>query len=170
MTFDLTSGKGSYKIGSEILSKYVGIKKVQHLWHNDRNIAPIEIVGLDEFQRNTSGMSNSGLPIIATVHSSSPILEVYPVPDSNYSVSCYVKRKISKFSDIDDYYHDVIVDYALLSVAAVKDPSVSIRLAKEGLDDLKYDSIIGWIGDNIPISRHLGTGYGRGNDSGNLRG
>lgn len=170
VTFTLTAGKSSYKIGSDVLSEYMDIKKIQHIWHNDRSIEPIKVLGIDEYKSNCSGLSSTGVPVIATVHSSDPILEVYPVPDSNYSVSCYVKRKINKFEDIDSAYHDVVVDYALLSVSATKDPNVAIRLFEEGIDDLKYDSMVGWIGNNIPVSRHMGIQTDRANsDSGNLR-
>ena len=170
-TGTLTSGKSSYVVGAEIFSGYSEIQKVQYLWRTDVPGWPISVIGLEAFNRRARGSTTSGPPVVATIHSDKATLELYPIPDSAYTIAANLKKKITGWADIPSYYQDIVVDYAVASVMATRNAEVAVQLLKAGLDDMKYDSIVGWTGDQIPLLRHI-TEVDDSNtaDSGNLVG
>ena len=125
---------------------------------------------MDEFKVKTEGLSASGWPRYGTVHSDKATLEVYPVPDSTYTVGTYMKKKITSLNDIGDAYHDIIIDVAVESIQALSNPNLATKLAVEGVAALQESSRVKWGGNRIPIERHLAGGSSIGADSGNLRG
>ena len=152
------------------MTDFTGFAKMRYLWRTDVKGQPITIVGLEEFNRVARGGTGSGVPTVATIHSHDAMLEFYPIPNSNYSVGAYLKKKITGLEDIPDQFHDVVVDYGIVSIQATKDAAVAVEMLKQGIKDLLNSSMIGWAGDTIPISRHLGADGGRAtSDSQNLR-
>lgn len=171
VTFSLTSGTSSYVIGSDILNGYPNVWTMGKLWFPNQNGRFIEILGFDEFKRLSSGGSTTGYPRWGTLHSDQATLDVYPIPDSNYTVGAYLRKKVTNLSDIDDSFHDVVMDTALVSVKALSDPNLALDLLRLGLADVRENSQTAWDENNIPIGRHVGRSYeGPGADSGNLRG
>jgi len=172
--FNLTSGISKYQIGTDIIGKHPEIWSLKELWRTDVQGWSIEIVGLERFNAYTRGGSSAGAPTLGTIHSEAGYLEVYPIPDSAYTVAAYLKKKITNFSEIEEGYHDVLIDYAVASINATKDTAASFQFAKEGLNDLKNDQPTLWSGNSIGIERHINatnkSAKGRRADSCNLRG
>ena len=167
VTFTLTSGTSNYKIGDTILGQYADPVSLQNLWRTDTRDDEIDIVSLGDFNACARGSTTTGPPEIATLHSSDETLEFYPIPDSGYTIWGLIQKEITKFEDIPDRYHDVLVDEAIASL----DPRYAAMRAKEGLQEIADASLTRWDGDHIPITRHLGdVGGSVGSDSSNLRG
>ena len=165
----LTSGKGSYVLGKDILSGK-NAWSIEEMWRTDVDGWPIEIIGFDDFNDLVRGNTTTGAPRIATIHSEPAVLELNPVPDSAYTCKAYVSRSITKLADIPAHYHDVILTTAQAMLKAIADPQVALMLAKEGLEDMKGDSRTGWTGSRIKVARGLDQGDGTSRrDSGNLR-
>lgn len=169
VTFSLTSGTSSYRVGVDILKSgdFEDLKNLQFVWRTDTKGEPIPIVQVQEFNKYARGGSSSGAPVVATLHSDDETFEVYPSPDSAYELWGYVQLRITKFKDIPKDYHDVVVNYAVASL----DRKSALKLAAAGLEDVKGDSLTKWEGNVIAISRHVGGSAGsKRADSHNLRG
>ncbi len=168
-SFTLSSGKSSYILGQELFSSSPNVWNVQEMFHTDSPGRPIFILGLDDFNDRARGSSTTGRPTIATVHSNPRILEVYPEPDTDYTVKGYVSKTINKLSDIPNIYHDVPIDFASMAIKAATDASVAAVLLKEGLEDLMADAGAHWTGGKILLQRPLGIeDEGKDVDSSNL--
>ncbi len=157
VTFNFVSGTKTYEIGKDILAELSDVMRATVLTATD-NVQPVEMISIESFRTVTSGLTASGRPTHATVHSSSKKLEVYPTPDSSYEYGLYAQHAITKFEDIPSAYHDVVGDVGIAMVAALKDPSIALSIAKAGLDAMKFDSIIGWSGTNVSVGRGLSGG------------
>lgn len=155
-TFNLASGTGSYLIGSDILSGYPNAWNMNELWHTDTEGKPITIIGLTDFNDIARGGTTSGRPDIATIHSSKPVLQVYPIPDQAYTVIASVPKTITKVADIPVRYHDVLADVANLVLKAASEPEVALQLVRLGLRDVGADSNTNWTGDKILLRRAMG--------------
>ena len=165
--FSFTSGKSSYETGKDIFGEFTDIKNIQYIWITDSNGSPVKMYSLQEFNRLARGLSSSGKPRIATMHSDDETLEVYPVPDSDYNAVAYVQRVISKFDDIPVEYHDLLVNYANASY----DTRTSVAFFAEGKKEAQGDTLTRWDGNTIRISRGVGDQDTVATaDSGNLRG
>lgn len=169
VTFTLTSGQSEYHLGEDILSDYPDAKNLQALWRTDTQDSPIPILTPAEFSRYARGSTTTGSPKIATLHSDDEKLEVYPIPDSAYPLWGYIRKNIQNFEDVPAEYHDVLIDYAVVSMKAAFDPNVAVGLATAGLKEATQDSLREWTGTTIPLMRHLGkTGSSTKADSSNL--
>ena len=116
-------------------------------------------------------MSSGGWPLWGTVHSKDATLEVYPIPDDDYTVGTYLKTKVTSINDIDDAFRDIVIDCATLSLRALTDSQIALKMANEGIADARASSRTKWRGSQLQIDRHLGAGTGAtGADSQNLRG
>ena len=165
VTFTLTSGKSSYNLGSDILSDYGDLKNLKFLWRTDTQRPGIPVLPVQEFNKTARGSTQTGQPQIATVHSDNLTFEVWPAPDSAYTMWVYIRKNIQNFKDIPSEYHDVLIDTA---VASLRDPKA---FAADGIREMREDSVLAWDGNTVPIDRHLGKGAGAaGPDSQNLRG
>lgn len=167
VTIAIEGGKSSYKVGVDILGQYADMKNVQVLWRTDVQRPGIPILDIEDFNLFKRGNSASGPPEYATIHSSDETLEIYPTPDTNYSLFAYIKKKITKFEEIPDEYHDVLIDEAVASA----DPRTALARAQRGTKEIAGDSLTEWSGNVVPIARHVGrTGLGVEVNSQNLRG
>ncbi len=164
----LTSGKGEYNLGVELFGGYPNLWSIEEMWFTDTRGKMVILLGMDDYNDRARGGTTTGRPKYGTVHSEPPILELYPIPDSSYTIRAYVTRKIDSLDDLPDIYHDVVYPLALSYVAASKDANVAIALAKDGLHAVQADSKSGYTGSKIMIQRHLGSGSTIGSDSGNL--
>ncbi len=166
----LKSGKQSYTLGVDLFGAQSNVWNIQEMWCTDTTSAFITIIGIDDFNDRAAGGTTTGRPTIAAVHSKTRILELYPIPDSNYPIKAYVTAKIGKLADMASVYHDIIIDIAGLAIQAASDPNVKLQLVKEGLKDLMIDSGGGWTGSTILIDTPLSRGQGGRTraDSGNL--
>lgn len=163
----LTSDKSSYTVGVDILGKYGDLKNVQVLWRTDEQRPGIPVLDIEDFNIFKRGNSASGPPECATIHSHDETLEIYPIPDTDYSLFAYIQKKITKFDEIPTEYHDVLIDEAVAS----SDPRTALARANKGKEEMAGDSLTGWSGNVIPISRHVGrTNIGSKVSSRNLRG
>ena len=153
VSFNLTSGKSVYEIGSDILGQYTDPVALRDLWRSDTEDWPIPIYDVMEFNKYARGSETTGEPRIATIHSSDNKLEIYPIPDASYEVWGYIQREIKGFNDIPEKFHDVLIDEAI----AILDPRLAVVRANEGLKELAGTSPTKWEGNTIPISRNLGV-------------
>jgi len=172
VTFNFVAGTKSYDIGKDIVSRMSDIMNAQELYSTD-NTQPIRLLGLGEYRSITGGMTGSGRPTYATIHSATKTLEVYPTPDGSYEYGFYVQKAVNSFADIPSAYHDIVIDIGVLNVRALSDQTgqIAMMLAKKGLDSMAYDNIVGWSGSTVRPSRGLDPGKGGiVPDSGNLRG
>jgi len=169
-TFTLTTGKKEYVIGKDILSGVAGIWDIDELYLTDETRWPVKVIGIGDFDSYARGSTSTGKPQIATVHSSTATLEVWPIPDSAYNMKALVRKQIENFDDIPTGYHDVLVDYGIASIAVAGNPAVAVDFARSGLADVQADSRTSWEGNTILVERHLGGSSGATRaDSGNLR-
>ena len=163
--FTLTSGTSSYVIGADILTDFANLKNVQFLWRTDTQKEGIPVLPVQEFNKYARGSTTTGQPQIATVHSDNLTFEVWPSPDSDYSMWVYIRKNIQNFADIPAEYHDVLIDTA---VAMLRDPKA---FAAAGIKEMQEDSVNAWSGNTVPILRHVGdVDGGVEADSQNLRG
>ena len=146
LPFTLRSGISSYKLGSDVLQKYPLVYGMQELWFTADKGYSIRLLAFDEFNRNARGGSTSGRPEIGTIHSSTATLDVYPIPDSNYSVVGYVKRQVTQLSDIPSAYHDVVCVKAIEIINATISGDLARILAEEGMKEVLADSLLSWDG------------------------
>lgn len=147
--FSLETAKASYIIGKDILSKFPSLTAMQDLWRTDVSGWPIEILSVGKYSAESSGLTNSGPPRVATIHSNPPILEVYPIPDSDYPVRAKIRGKISAFDDVPTEYRDTVVDQALVFVKAMQDAGVLMRLTEQNVNEIRADGPLTWTGDTI---------------------
>ena len=163
--FDLIANKKSLKLGVDILqNKTWGILE---LWRTDIQMQ-ISILSIDEFNVYARGGVATGRPEIATLHNG--ILELYPEPDSAYTVGAFVKIDLKKIDEIDERYYDVIYGKAIELINAAGNPSIAVKVADQGEKDMKNDALTEWDGHSIPLARNLGSTYRKKRyDSGNLR-
>jgi len=168
-TFTLTSGTSSYDLGEDVLKKY-DVFYISRLWDTSTRRNPIEIVGIDDFNSKSRGMSSSGWPLWGTVHSKDATLEVYPIPDADYTVGTYLKTKVTSLDDIGDAFHDIIIDCAVLSLRALTDSQIAFKMANDGINDAQASSRTKWRGNQFSIQRHLAGTSTTGPDSQNLGG
>jgi len=169
VTFNLVASQGSYVLGKDIMAEMSDIMNAQSLYSTD-NVQPIVLMELDKFRNITGGLTASGRPTHATIHSANKTLELYPTPDGTYEYGLYVRRYISRFEDIPEAYHDVVADTGVMMVKAIDDPQIAVMLAQQGRGDMQNDNVMGWSGSTVRASRGLDRGGGLGADSGNLRG
>jgi len=169
-TFTLTANQKEYIIGRDVLNGVGGVWDIDELYLIDEERWPVNVVGIGDFDSYARGSDSTGKPQIATVHSSTAILEVWPTPDSAYNMKALVRKQIENFDDIPSGYHDVLVDYGIASIVAAGNPAVAVSFARDGLADVQADSRTSWEGNTILVARHLGdTGGSTRVDSGNLR-
>ena len=169
-TFALTANQKEYVIGKDILNGVSGVWDMDELYLIDKPNWPVKIVGIDRFDVDARGSTTTGVPVLATVHSSTATLEVWPSPDSAYNMKALVRKVITNFDDIPVGYHDVLIDYGLASIAAASAPAIAVQLAQAGLADVQADSRTSWEGSTIALENHLGdVGRSTRVDSGNLR-
>ena len=147
--FSLETAKASYIIGKDILSKFPSLTAMQDLWRTDVSGWPIDIISVGKFSAESSGLTNTGPPRVATIHSNPPILEVYPIPDSDYPVRAKIRSKISAFNDVPSEYRDAVIDQALLFVKAMQDAGVLMRLTAENANEIRADGPLTWTGDTV---------------------
>ena len=156
----LTANKNVYTFGADagfVLSSGTDIINVNNIWVMTGSTGKIPMVSDDKFSSVKSGQSTqTGCPVVATYHSSRKVLEFFPIPDSGYKIRMQVQKTITGLTQIPDYYHDVIIDYARASVHAAQNGEVAVSFAKAGLDDLRKNPLTGWDGDVIG----LGPGFG----------
>jgi len=147
--FSLTTGKSIYIIGRDILSKFPSLSSMQDLYRTDVSGWQIDIMSVGRYSAESSGLTNSGPPRIATIHSEPPILEVYPIPDSDYPVRAKIRGKISAFDDVPSEYRDIVTDQAVVFVRAMQDAGVLMRLTAENIEEIRADGPLIWTGDSI---------------------
>lgn len=168
----LTGAKQEYILGTELFGSQSKVWNISEMWFTDAVGRIVEILGLDDFNVRAAGGTTTGRPTIGTVHSKTRTLKLYPIPDSNYPIEAYVTSPINKLSDLDEIYHDIPVDVAGLMIQAARDPSIKLRLVKEGFRDLLLDAGSGWTGSTMLMDKPLSRSQGlrKATDSGNLTG
>jgi hypothetical protein len=170
--FSFVAGQGSYVLGKDFLSKYPDILNLQQLFLTDQIDSPVTLLPLDQYNNNARGGTSTGRPVIGTVHSSNATLEVYPKPNAAYTAGAYIKRKITKFSDIPEQFHDVLYSAAITLLNASANPFLAAQLTEAGLQDILRNSQTAWSGSQIPVDRTVSGANVRRRraDSGNLYG
>jgi hypothetical protein len=171
VTFTLTSGTSTYELGVDFLSKYPRIQNVRSLWRTDVVNWPVPVKDIDDFNY-LSINTGTGAPRMAALYFADGLatIKVWPTPDSNYTIGCYIKRPIRNLEDMPGY-DDVVYATAINLINAARDPNVAMELARMGLRDIKADGIAGWDGSVIPMERGLGhKGNKQRVDSGDILG
>jgi len=161
VTFNLTSGKASYKLKAEILSKHPILRNMEYMWITDEPGSHIQVLSYDDFSGWARGSSESGKPTKATLHSNDPlILEVWPSPDDAYEVVAHAKENITDLQNIPAEYHDVVLAEAYKLVHAAANPGAAISLAAEGKFDMEGDAATGSAPSIAMSARELGQSGG----------
>ena len=158
LTFNFVVGDNSYKLGIDILQKYPLIWNMQELWFTDQQGYKVRLVGLDEYNNSARGGTSTGRPTIGTLHSSTATLEVYPIPDSAYTMCAYVRRQVNQLSDIPAAYHDLLYAKAVELITVTTNPEMAIKMAAESTLEIKQDALTEWDGTLVESDRPiLGT-------------
>jgi len=173
-TISLTSGKGEYDIGVDLLGDSKDGWDISEMWVEDSQGWVVELVDSEFFNMYKRGSTTTGKPIYATYRTADRLLEFYPTPNSAYSLWIEYRKDIKNFEEIPDVYHAPLLDYGILCVRALFDTNLAMKLSAESLKEMKEDSLTLWNGSNIDM-RNVSTTYPKGNlvlssDSGNLRG
>ncbi len=167
--FTLTGGKASYKLGTDILTT-TKPWNVQNMYRTDIRGWEVSVVDKDKFTPIARGSTITGPPRLATVHSNPPIMEIWPIPDSNYAVGAFVRVNITKIEDIDQRYYDVLYATAIELITAAGSPEMARLVGEEGRHQIESDTLTAWDGTIIPLARNIGqVSDKRKADSGNLR-
>lgn len=168
VTFNFKSGSASLKIGVNILSSEKDILSAGVLTYTD-NVQPIFLLDISRYRSLTGGLTASGRPTHATIHSATKTLEVYPTPDSNYEAGLYVRKAVTRLKDIPESYHSAVISTGLTMVRALSDPGLADRLRREDVADMQGDSMLSWNGTNVSVDRGLYQGGNNRATSYNLR-
>jgi hypothetical protein len=172
-TFTTVSGTAEYVVGKDIFADISNIWDISALYNTDTPNWKVNVLGVDDFSAYARGTTTTGRPQIATLHSSSVTLELWPEPDDAYNMKANVRRVIENFDAIPPAYHDVLIDYAVASIVAAmatENPNASAMMARDGAAAVSVDTKTSWSGSTILLARHLGGSTGRVRcDSGNLR-
>lgn len=154
VTFNTVANQRDYNIGVDILTDFDGVWNLYELQRTNKDFE-IDLVGLDMFNDYATSTTDTGEPVIATIHSSNSILRFFPIPDAAYEIEVNVRKQITNFEDIPDAYHDVLIDLGIESLKAISDPNMAAKIAREGMEDVRADSQTTWDGSHIPLARHL---------------
>lgn len=148
VTITLTAGVSEYQIGVDILTDYTNCKGIVELWHTDTARYPIALRAVSQFNRYARGETTTGRPFIGTIRGNDKILEVYYIPDANYTIWAYI-RFILNFNDIPLEENEIIAWAGLMAVA----PGTSGGYAKavamysRCLSEIAVDSPLLWDGN-----------------------
>ena len=156
-TFNFVSSKAKLKIGSDIMATEGDILSAGVFTYTD-NTQPIFMLDIHRYRSLTGGLTASGRPTHATIHSATKTLEVYPTPDSGYEAGLYVRKAITSFKDIPEAYHSAVLSTGLTMVKALSDPMLADRLRREDMLDMQGDSMLSWNGSNVSADRGLYQG------------
>lgn len=167
----LTANKGSYRLGTELLSGNPRPWQVSDMYRTDTPGWICRMIPFDQFKPWDGGSTDTGCPVKATLHSKTHTLEVWPTPDAAYVFEVSVRWEVDRLQDIPDAYHDVLSDIGITLVQAAYNPAIAIELAKEGISAVANESLVAFTGTVIGMDRHLFRQDDRLRaDSGNLTG
>ena len=165
--FNLTSGKSEYNIGSDILNEYPNFWNFESLWMKDSPGNKIEIVGLDHFSAYARGSTSTGYPKYGTVHSKTHIFEIYPIPNSNYTLLGLAKGNLD-LNDIPEDYYDVLLKQSFLLAQAMRDGNIAGVLVGHDEKEIQLASGTAWTGNMMRAYHRLVPGQGNAATSDNL--
>ena len=165
--FDLVSGKNEYGIGDDILPSYPSFWNFESLWMKNSPGNRINIVGLDHFSAYARGNTSTGYPTYATVHSKKHTLEIYPTPNSNYTLLGLVKGNLD-LDDIPEDYYDVLLKQCFLLAQSMRDGNIAAFLVSDDERDLQLASGTSWTGSMMRTYHRLVPGSGNPATSDNL--
>lgn len=165
--FDLESGKYEYNIGKDILNAYPSFWNFESLWMRDTPGNRINIVGLDHFSAYARGETGTGYPTHATVHSKDHRLEIYPIPNSNYTLLGLAKGNLD-LNDIPQDYYDVLLKQSLLLAQAMREGTIAAVLVSDDEKQLQLASGTSWTGSLMKAYHRLVPGSGSPASSDNL--
>lgn len=170
VTFSLITGQIVYKIGKDLFKNKGGIWTIEEVYRTDTPSWQVNVVGKTEFNCDARGSTMTGAPLSMTIHSSAKKLEVWPEPDSPYSLSGIIVKRLNNLVDIPEEYDDVLLHMAIESYHATQSVVLAEKLARQGRAEVADDSDTKWMGSQIPLRRNIGEQDSRpGVDSGNLR-
>ena len=173
-TVTLTSGRGLYDVGKNLLGDSDEGWGISEIWMTDQPGNPIYLVSLDDFNECKRGTTDSGRPVFACMYSDERKLEFYPTPASAYSIWVLYRKDIKNFEQIPSIYHDALLDYGLLCLKALYSSDVAMQLAGASFKEVQEDSLIIWHGNTIRMRNNMtsypNSGGGKQYDSQNLRG
>jgi len=143
--FDLISGKYDYKVGSDILSGYTNFWNFESLWMKDSPGKRVRIVGLDHFSAKKRASTSTGYPEYGTIHSKDHTLEVFPTPNSNYTLRAMAKGNLF-LSDVPDEYYDVLIKQSFLLAQAMRSGNVAAMLVDGDEKEIQMAHGTNWTG------------------------
>ncbi len=152
--FDLVSGQWEYSIGKDILKAYPSFWNFESLWMKDTPGNRIDIVGLDHFSGYARGRTSTGYPKYATVHSKDHRLEIYPIPNSDYTLLGLAKGNLD-LNDIPQDYYDVLLKQSLLLAQSMRDGNIASFLVADDEKELQLASGTTWTGSMMRSMHRL---------------
>lgn len=167
--FDLVSGQWEYTIGKDILNAYPSFWNFESLWMKDTPGNRIVIVGLDHFSAYARGRTSTGYPKYATVHSKDHRFEIYPIPNSNYTLLGMAKGNLD-LNDIPQDYYDVLLKQCLVLAQAMRDGNIAGVLVGDDEKELQLADGTTWTGSMMRSTHRLLPGQVNAAASDNLTG
>lgn len=153
-----SSSTGEYEAES-LWPGYVVRRIEPTIWYVGEN-RRIEVLNDIEVFNNLTkaNPTDSGQPKIACFHSNTGILNVWPVPGSDYTCTVIVYFLITKITDLPVEYHDLVVDRAVMMAAPSRvgnQVNPAWQAAKdswiEGRQEvLALGRLLEWTGTQIP--------------------
>jgi len=125
----LLSGTSSYTIGSDILTGISSFRGIVSMWHTDQR-QEIVILNPHEFNSVARGSTETGRPLYATVQDKEQHLEVWPIPDADYTVFTVVRVPLD-YDDVPEEYQAMILWRAVMNENAYDKSSTVYMKARE---------------------------------------
>ena len=175
--FNLTNGTGTY-LFTDLWPDYT-VKGMEPRIYLVGQSGYIDVIDYEQFNTETKYRSTtSGTPQIATAHSKEGQIDIWPVPNDDYSCTAMLYVKVTGIDELDDY-DDLVIDRAVM-LGATKETPIEIYQAavmswNEGKQEIiKRTGYTVWTGNQIspdPYVTFSTTSKNRHKtDSGNLTG
>ncbi|MFX0194826.1 MAG: hypothetical protein ACFFCW_01795 [Candidatus Hodarchaeota archaeon] len=115
VTFDTTTS-ATYELGSDILTDYPNVRGIISLWHNETTKGQIRLVAdVNYFNSYARTNTQSGAPILGIIHGRKRILELWPTPDSAYTLWAYIRFPLA-LEDVPEEFHMILVWLGVMNI------------------------------------------------------
>lgn len=118
VTFDTTTS-ATYELGSDILTDYDNIQGMISLWHNETSHGRIHLTSdVNYFNGYARTNTQTGIPRLGLIHGRKKILELWPTPDSPYTLWTYIRFPLT-LEDMPGEFHRILVWLGIMNVVDV---------------------------------------------------
>lgn len=175
VTATLTSGTSKYFLYDLVPDWQIRKIFDEKLWFVDSQHS-IEIVSREQFNYRARGVTSTGKPNIAVIHSNETMIEFYPTPDDAYEIWAMAGILITNIAQLPVELHLPVIALATIFGAKADSPEYAQaadiwKLTVASLENTREYTV--WQGDTItPDSYGMGLDVkvGRAADSTNIVG